>query len=431
MSKPFEAMGRSVGEHLDEFPQAPQLLERARGRFLQAAEWDRSRAGSWFLRRRGAVAIAAGMLSALVAAFVFRLAHLESQRPVTALVESSDAPLVGQWVSAHQETKRLRFSDGTRLSMHPETTLRIEEARATGATISLARGRTLAHVEPKPGASWRFQAGPFLIVVTGTEFDLAWDAESGILELALYEGAVTLSGPTLQGERAVQKGDFVRLSVPGSFGSAGGPEAPTTELSPEDAPPLDPEQPNAPGEPAAPPSQTTAPQKERRHQHRDEANGNDVQGESSTRARADWETLLSSGETSGAIRAIETSGRARVLGAASPEQLWSITRAARLRGHPELARDALLELRKKHGIRGESSYLLGKVHADQLRATAKAISWFELYLKEAPNGPLAEQAMGRLVELQAGGAAAERSARRYLERFPAGSYAAFARSQLP
>jgi hypothetical protein len=75
--------------------------------------------------------------------------------------------------------------------------------------------------------------------------------------------------------------------------------------------------------------------------------------------------------------------------------------------------------------------LLGKISADQLGATSQAITWFETYLKETPGGSLAEQAMGRLAELQAGTAKGQRAAARYLEQYPRGSYANFCRSQLP
>src|SRR5690606_15871064 len=81
---------------------------------------------------------------------------------------------------------------------------------------------------------------------------------------------------------------------------------------------------------------------------------------------------------------------------------------ARDHGRPELARDALLALRKKHGTHGETAYLLGKVHADQLNSPAEAIRWFDTYLSESPQGALAEQALGRLVELQAAPRVGER-----------------------
>jgi hypothetical protein len=53
-----------------------------------------------------------------------------------------------------------------------------------------------------------------------------------------------------------------------------------------------------------------------------------------------------------------------------------------------------------------------------------------MYLKEAPGGSLSEQALGRLIELQAGTAAGRKAAQRYLDRYPHGSYAGFARSSL-
>ena len=89
-------------------------------------------------------------------------------------------------------------------------------------------------------------------------------------------------------------------------------------------------------------------------------------------------------------------------------------------------------MRRRFGSRGRSAFLLGKIAADQLRSPGDAATWFETYLREDPGGALAEQALGRLVELRQRGApeVARTTAQRYLAAYPRGSYAALARSLL-
>jgi outer membrane protein assembly factor BamD (BamD/ComL family) len=62
-----------------------------------------------------------------------------------------------------------------------------------------------------------------------------------------------------------------------------------------------------------------------------------------------------------------------------------------------------------------------------------AIRWYDVYLSEAPGGPLAPEAMGRkMVALRNSGQAepAHKAAELYLARFPGGPYAGVAREIL-
>jgi hypothetical protein len=83
------------------------------------------------------------------------------------------------------------------------------------------------------------------------------------------------------------------------------------------------------------------------------------------------------------------------------------------------------------GARGRSAFLLGKLAADHLGASGEAITWFQTYLAEEPSGGLAEQALGRVVELRhrsGDTAGAKKAAETYLARYPSGAYAALAKS---
>lgn len=413
LTSQLDEFGRTLREYTKTSPQTDRVIAGARRRLHLSIH--RRDQGS--VARRVAPWMAAAAVVACIATWA---AWPTPNQPLSVALETESAPLVGRWVTSDQETKQLRFSDGTSVSLHPQTKLRVDQTTERGATVVLGQGRTLAQIVHESGADWKFLAGPFTVQVTGTEFDLSWDPREQVLELALHQGSVALRGPTLQGARKVHKGEFVRLRVPRGDPSmsASGPATSGPAEDGRDAPTrAKPKPTSGPNPPTADgPSDASA---EKDKTEKDKA----ADGET-------WQGLLAAGKRDAALAAIDRVGSENVLRSASAEDLWSLSRAARIAGRATLAKDALLALRNKHGSRGQTSYLLGKVHADQLRQNAEAIRWFETYLNEAPNGALAEQALGRLVELQAGTNRGQRAAKRYLEKYPRGSYADFARSSL-
>jgi hypothetical protein len=101
---------------------------------------------------------------------------------------------------------------------------------------------------------------------------------------------------------------------------------------------------------------------------------------------------------------------------------------ARLTGHTDHAQHAYLALRRRFA--GSTAATQAAFHLGRL---SSADRWFETYLVEQPNGPLAEAALGRLLEsgVQRGGVAGARArAKTYLERYPAGAHAQKARDIL-
>lgn len=390
-------LGRVVAEHTEKGPNTERVLAGARRRLQETVrEPVRGRRFAYRL----AAALALGLAVAGASGFVWRA----RVKPLTVALESESPALVGAWIASTTGTRQLRFSDGTSVSLHPGSALRVDATTARGATVLLGEGRALAEVEHREAAEWRFLAGPFTVQVTGTAFDLAWDPGSGVLELALHRGSVELSGPTLAGARRVVQGQFVRVELPrpktemaAKLGAAPAEEAPREAEKAEDVA-------------GAPPPAS--------------AGSVSASGE-------DWRAHLASGRTEAALAALDREqSLAAALDSANRAQLRSLADAARVGGRPTLARDALVLLRQKHGERGQTAYLLGKVYADQLRGAAEASRWFETYLKEEPAGALAEQALGRLVELQAGTSRGARAAREYLSKYPTGSYAKFARDAL-
>lgn len=347
-------------------------------------------------------ALVAG-LAALLAVGSYGVWRAQPRGPITFTVEAQGETVDRAVQTGELETKQLRFSDGTTVSLQPSSRVEVHALTTNGATVGLLEGRARASVRPEQEAHWQFLAGPFFVQVTGTEFDLAWDPKARIFELALHEGSVEVAGPSLKSTRRVRQGEYVRIALDAE-GTAmldqraskaserPSEQVPTTSLSSLE--PLPNAEPRAKGT-----------------------------------ADASWPEMLRAGQRKAAFGALDRLGPA-ALEQAGSQDLWDLAHAARLGGRPELAERALLSLREKHGARGQTAFLLGKVSADQLHRAPEAIKWFQTYLAEAPQGPLAEQALGRLVELQGGTRAGKRAAKEYLARYPEGAYASFARSLL-
>lgn len=311
------------------------------------------------------------------------------------LVTGGDAPLP------------VTFSEGSSIVLLGNSQMRVTHTTPTGASVLIERGSLSAKIAHAEGVavSWSFYAGPFQLEVVGTAFDASWDPNREVLEVVLREGAVRVHGPVVAGrdlkagERLVVDLRDGRVEIAFADRAAAHRDAPVT---PEVV---------ASAEPA--PTATAS-----------------AASSAPSASESDWQTLAAAGRHKDAMRALDDDAFSRVVGTSGGATLRSLADAARLGGRPDRARAALLELRERLGARGETAFLLGRIASDQLRSPAEARRWFEAYLDEAPNGPLAEQALGRLLELGAKGdrQAARALAERYLARYPNGSHARLARS---
>jgi hypothetical protein len=131
----------------------------------------------------------------------------------------------------------------------------------------------------------------------------------------------------------------------------------------------------------------------------------------------------------------EHRGLDATLGAASVGDLKALADAARYVRRSELARRVLLAERNRFPKSREgrdAAFFLGGLSEDEsgTDASKEAVTWYERYLDESPQGSFAAHALGRemvLVRKLQGPAPARALADRYLERFPNGPYASAAR----
>lgn len=408
LNEQLRRLGRQIASESDARSN-DEMRARVRRRLLSGAEAQPRRRG--WPRRATLVAVAAAALLALV--FV---GHSLRDQPLHFSVGSPpQTGEVGSWLAAESDNLAMAFSDGTRLSLAPGGRMRITEVTKRGATVLVEAGRLRADVgDGGADREWLFRSGPFTIHVTGTAFDVAWDPKSESFELDMDHGSVVVNGPVL-GERTVVGGERLRVAVADSRVTILQGDEPTAQRGLPDDDHASGRQTPAADETEATQRATAVPEPA-------------ASSSAKPRTHARWSELAAAGKHREAMESLDDGAFASVIGGASSADLRLLADVARFGGRPARAREALLALRQRHGARGETAFLLGKIAADQLGSPGDAASWFETYLSEAPSGALAEQALGRLLELnRANPPRAQALAKRYLERYPGGGYAPLAR----
>ena len=383
-------------------------LRRARARFLLAAEGRplRPKAGRLPFGPRLAVALAA----TLVLSVVVWTGHRRHARIRFDTGTERAAGQVGVLLSSPaSERFPMHFSDGTSISMAAATLARVTETSSQGATVVLEEGSLSCAVVHRDASRWQVAAGPYTVLVTGTQFDVRWSAAEETLALDLHEGSVTVLGPSLEATgRRVLAGESLRVSALATPTGAAAPAQPS----------------------ASPLGQTGANPAARGDGARIGAADTDGTGHGS------WEPLALEGRYADALAAAEAEGFEATCRRASAADLLLLGETARFAGSSARAEQALGLVRARPSAKHEaamSAFNLGRIEYDDRRNYSAAARWFRSYLREEPAGGLAREAAGRLIEAQkAAGdmSAARESASAYLAKYPAGPHAGLARTIL-
>jgi len=148
----------------------------------------------------------------------------------------------------------------------------------------------------------------------------------------------------------------------------------------------------------------------------------------------EWIEHYGAGRFGLAVEEAEKTGIDNLIGKLGSGDLWRLADAARAAGRHGLAARVLLGYRERfpgeHRAR-TAVFLLGRSAVEQRGDHREAIRWFETYLAESPGGPLAREALGRLMDsyTRVGMTRKARSiAEKYLNDYPEGPSANQARS---
>ena len=302
------------------------------------------------------------------------------------------------------------FSEGSKFALMPGTRGRLRSVTTDGAHLSVEKGTASLEITQSRGHRWLVEAGPFLVTVKGTVFTVSWDPASERFELRLRHGRVVVSGPVVRAGVALLSGQRLVVSLPRG-------ETVITEDPPEE-----------PAAISAGPVRPTVMPSAARPSPSFPAKGVHARRWAADLANGHWDRILANVDRDGVDATLEN---------ASSEDLFVLADAARYVRRTELARAALLAVRRRFPRSPRSLdalFMLGRVEELRehgTRAQTRPIDWYEEYLAQAPTGSYAAEALGRKMILtnEAGGPAQARPiANEYLLRFPNGSYAGSARA---
>ena len=424
----------------------------------------------WLLVAAGVV----GLAAAFGIAGVVRRGILSS--PLTFSVDGGVRGPGGDIQAEAGAGSDVLFSDGTEVQLASNARLRVAPPGPHGARMRLQAGEAQFQVVHRPHAAWFVEAGPYVIEVTGTAFDVRWSEAEQVAEVKMRSGSVRVSGPLLRervtlgrGERLVARVTAGDVRIDDAHAASAAPVtapvaaqvASPSSPAPVAAPPAIPlaievpgpakstsvhvrhvparaprvlamQSPGAPTSqdptslppPATPPAFEPVPPA-----------GAGVSSAASAWTDRRWAARVVAGEGSVVLADAEALGLDSTLTRAAGSDLTALADAARYAGRGELAARALQELRRRFPGTAQAqaaAFLLGRA-ADDRGDTRAGLAWYRRYRAEAPAGPYASEALGRemlAIERLNGPAQARALAGEYLRRFPNGTYLLRARALL-
>jgi hypothetical protein len=289
-----------------------------------------------------------GMVGAS-AAIVLYLTHGASEHGVAAGPAPEVLAPAPLGYTQEADSARYLFADGTTVAPVAGAAITVDASAAKHPRVRVVGGRVHVRVVHEDGRQWTFHAGPYAVRVTGTAFDLTWDAAAGRVALNMHEGAVEVRGPGLAAPAAVVAGQDLSASI------AGGAPAITTALAP---------------------AAVERPGRAREHDA--------GHGES-------WRLLVGRGEFGAVLQQARERPMAACLARCSSEDLRALGDAARYSRQPALATRALQALRRRFPTTADgtaATFLLGR-NAETQRRWKDAAAWYARYLEEAPTGEFA------------------------------------------
>lgn len=327
----------------------------------------------------------------------------------------------GQRVEASLLDVVLAFDDGSRVVLSSGASARTEMIGPASASVELERGRVNVHVLHTKNTHWTVRAGGYVIAVTGTRFRVDWRPEDGAFSVMVEEGSVRVSGGLLAEAVDIGTGQSLALEHGQALGAPAALPG-STALNPQTSASLAPQVVDRAPETAPAVAEIEPPSPSHRVSPRH------VPAPS-------WRDQAEAGRYREALAEAERRGFDGICREAVGSDLLTLAEAARYAGRSDRAEQALKAIRARF-VRGEdaatAAYLLGRIAAEGRRDHAEAARWFRTYLAERPSGRLNREAEGRLLESLAfmDRNTARDAARAYLEHYPSGPHAAFARNLL-
>lgn len=379
---------------------------------------------------------------AVVATGIFFLIVI---RPWDLSAPGDDAPaansVTGKWLNANAAEQHVAFGDRSKVILKKGSSARVISEDGHHVHFLLEKGEADVSVVHYTDTEWTLDCGPYRVDVIGTRFHLRWDPTLEVFQLALEAGSVKISGPMVEsGRRISRKETFTANVAAGNF-TVQSNERNEIRALPDNA--LD-------SAPAATPldldtgSASTIPEEtiknsgrvRQPHDKRKKSPGAIASGKPLSANTLTWQEMNRAGQFDEVVRDARAIGVSVAFREKPTAELMALGDAARLRKEWQLAHDSYLALRKREpGSRNAATaaFSIGRIAFDAQRDYLTAARWLETYLKEAPSGRLAREALGRLMEARQKSGnmdGARATAESYLQKYPSGPYAELARRLL-
>ena len=309
----------------------------------------------------------------------------------------------------------LRFSDGSDVVFAPGSRGRIGAVSAKSALVIVESGRASARLKPAARVAWIIDVGPFSIAAGDAAVDVAWVPTDEVLDVHLRSGKAIVRGALANGGMALEPGQHLvaqlqkgTIRVEAETAAGGAPAAPSISV---------------PSEPSATIATDVL----------DADSVDSAPAPAGRTPRSGWAQRVARGDFDGVLNEAQSYGIDTVLSKRPLADLVALADAARYRGRSSMARRVLIALRGRFPSSSDArtaAFLLGRMADDSDHSPSGALTWYDRYLAEAPDGAFASEALGRrmnAVEQISGRGAAKSAAQQYLRKYPKGSYAAVAR----
>jgi TolA-binding protein len=310
---------------------------------------------------------------------------------------------------------RVLFSDESRMGVEPSAKVRMLSTDAHGAQVAIADGAIDVYVKPRQDSSWRFEAGPFSVLVKGTAFRLGFDAATGRMDLHVKAGVVEVLPPHEDHVLSLRGGESLELFA----------------KPPREAPIAAAVQATLPL--ATPPETAPAGRVAAKHDTHGGLGRLAMHDGASARPSVSWSDLIAKGDFSAITEDAERCGLDVIVARSPALDLIALADAARYTRKYEMARQALLALRARFpgsGHAEDAAFFLGRLSEVMPASSDAALTWYDTYLAEASRGSFVAEALGRKLTLlvHRDPEMAHKTAQTYLQRFPEGNQAELARS---
>jgi TolA-binding protein len=401
----------------DELGEMP-ARSRAEG-YLELARRDSRRTR----RKRVAFGFAAALTLIALALTGHRWLVSRPGGPLSYAVEGGRIDPSGAVEANGPADATVRFSDGTEIAFPRGARGRIRSVSEHGARI-LVSGKVAVNVVPWRGSHWLFDAGPFLITVTGTTFTAEWQEADGRLDIALKTGSIAVSGPLSDEAIALRAGQRLTLSSRDKevlIRELDAPPSRRAETLMQDAGTAD----------GSPPSSLGTSRSERAAP--DTSSPATTDADTPRSPVSNWTSALAAGNFAVILRQAEERGLDKVIAEVSSDELAALSDAARYSRRDDVARRALAAQRRRFprsARANDAAFLLGRLEEAAQRPEL-ALDWYDRCLEESPHGTYVSEALGRkmtVIQRLHGDARARPIAEEYVRRFGSGTYAAAARA---